>query len=119
MRDFVTPCIQDIVVSVDHVGSTSVPGLLAKPIVDLDVVVGKREQIRTAIERLAVIGYVHEGDLGVEGRETFKSPTNLPPHHLYLLTQENTAYKRHIMFRDDLRSHPRDAKMYGDRAGGK
>lgn len=57
---------------VEHVGSTAVPGLVAKPIVDLDVAVANARDIPPAIERLATLGYVHEGDLGIEGRQAFR-----------------------------------------------
>ncbi|MZQ86578.1 GrpB family protein [Paenibacillus sp. 5J-6] len=113
LRSFVFPVVCDIIVGIDHVGSTSVPGLAAKPIIDMDVVVATQQDLTTAIERLATLGYVHEDDLGVKGREAFIPPDNLVWHHLYACTVDNTDYKRHILFRDYLRSHPEDAKRYG------
>jgi GrpB-like predicted nucleotidyltransferase (UPF0157 family) len=114
LRGFVLPVISDLVVTIEHVGSTSVPGLAAKPIVDMDVVVSTQADVHTAIQRLATLGYVHEGDLGAIGREAFIPPDGMSWHHLYVCTMENTEYKRHILFRDYLRSHPEEAKMYGD-----
>lgn len=114
LRDFVLPALSDLEVRIEHVGSTSVPGLAAKPIVDIDVVVSKQADVHTAIQRLATLGYVHEGDLGATGREAFIPPDGIPWHHLYVCTVENDEYKRHILFRDYLRSHPEDAKLYGD-----
>ena len=108
------PVLSDLVVTIEHVGSTSVPGLAAKPIVDMDVVVPTQADVQIAIQRLATIGYVHEGDLGATGREAFIPPNAVPWHHLYVCTVENVEYKRHIMFRNYLRNHPEDAKMYGD-----
>ena len=81
LRSFVFPVVCDIIVAIDHVGSTSVPGLAAKPIIDMDVVVATQQDLTTAIERLATLGYV-EGDLGVKGREAFISMDNLVWHHL-------------------------------------
>jgi GrpB-like predicted nucleotidyltransferase (UPF0157 family) len=114
LREFVHPVLSDFVVTIDHVGSTSVPGLAAKPIVDIDVVVSTQSDVLKAIQRLATIGYVHEGDLGTAGREAFIPPTNVTWHHLYVCTMDNSEYKRHILFRDYLRNHPEDARKYGD-----
>jgi len=114
LRDFVLPVLSDLEVRIEHVGSTSVPGLAAKPIVDIDVVVSTQGDVHAAIQKLATLGYVHEGDLGATGREAFIPPDGITWHHLYVCTVENAEYKRHVLFRDYLRSHPDDAKMYGD-----
>jgi GrpB-like predicted nucleotidyltransferase (UPF0157 family) len=114
LRDFVLPVLIDLQVKIEHVGSTSIPGLAAKPIVDIDVAVSTQGDLQTAIQRLATLGYVHEGDLGATGREAFIPPYGIAWHHLYVCTVENDEYKRHILFRDYLRTHPTDAKMYGD-----
>ena len=63
--------VRDVAVSVEHVGSTAVPGLAAKPIIDMDVVVVSSASIPEAIERLATLGYEHRGNLGIEDREAF------------------------------------------------
>lgn len=110
----VTPVLTDIVVSIEHVGSTSVPGLAAKPIIDIDVVVSSNAEVLIAIPRLESIGYVHQGDLGISGREAFIPPHGLPAHHLYVCETNNAELKRHILFRDYLRNHPREAKKYGE-----
>lgn len=114
IRDFVTPVVADIVVAIEHVGSTSVPGLSAKPIVDLDVVVSSQEEVLIAIERLVSIGYIHQGDLGISGRESFAQPDSLPAHNLYVCEANNAELKRHILFRDYLSSHPDEAKEYAE-----
>lgn len=61
--------------AIEHVGSTSVPGLAAKPILDIDVLV-MSQNIPAAIDALEVAGYTHQGDLGVSGREAFLAPAN-------------------------------------------
>ncbi|HEY2860733.1 MAG TPA: GrpB family protein [Terracidiphilus sp.] len=63
-----------IVLRIEHVGSTAVPGLAAKPVIDLDVVVRSAHEMQLAILRLAQIGYAHEGELGIAGRAAFRSP---------------------------------------------
>jgi GrpB-like predicted nucleotidyltransferase (UPF0157 family) len=63
------PAVADLAIRTDHVGSTAVPGLAAKPIIDIDVVVASEEAVQPVIERLAGIGYRWRGALGVGGRE--------------------------------------------------
>lgn len=81
--------VRDVAIRVDHVGSTSVPGLAAKPIIDMDIVVGSDDATALVIERLGAIGYRWRGDLGVTGRQAFSVPADpvLPSHHLYLVVE--------------------------------
>jgi GrpB-like predicted nucleotidyltransferase (UPF0157 family) len=71
----------DFVLRVEHIGSTAVPGLAAKPVIDLDVVVA-RTDVAKAIRLLSGLGYVHEGNLGIAGREAFRWPSGEARHHL-------------------------------------
>jgi GrpB-like predicted nucleotidyltransferase (UPF0157 family) len=103
----------ELVLAVEHVGSTSIPGLAAKPVIDLDVVV-RKEDVPRAIERLAGIGYVHRGDLGMPGREAFRTPPGEEKHHLYLCVPESPGYRDHLLFRDYLRAHPEAVREYAD-----
>jgi GrpB-like predicted nucleotidyltransferase (UPF0157 family) len=98
--------------AVEHVGSTAIPGLAAKRTIDIDVLLGSGADLPLVIARLASFGYVHRGDLGVTGREAFRAPPNDVPHHLYVCLPGSHEYRRHIAFRDYLRSHPKDAKAY-------
>ena len=107
--------LDGLVLSVEHVGSTSVPGLAAKPIIDIDVIVEDTdcfEKVKTALE---TIGYQHEGDLGIPGREAFKyhGKEHLRKHHLYVCAKDSDELKRHLSFRDYLRTHPEAVKEYG------
>lgn len=105
----------DCAMAIEHVGSTSVEGLSAKPVIDIDIVIESEAVLGEAIERLAEIGYTHEGNLGIEGREAFKysGKEQLQTHHLYVCPQDSPELKRHIVFRDYLRSHPSEARRYG------
>ncbi len=98
---------------IEHVGSTSAPGLSAKPIIDIDAVIEGDDQLDDVIERLATIGYEFEGDKGVPERYAFRSPPDLPDHHLYVCAEDNSALHRHLAFRDYLRRHPEEATAYG------
>lgn len=99
--------------SVEHVGSTSVPGLAAKPIIDIDVVVSSADRVPATIERLACLGYEHGGDEGIPGREAFISPSGLHRHHLYVCLQGSVALQNHLFVRDCLRNSPELAAAYG------
>jgi len=114
VRAHVWPAVEDVALRVDHVGSTSVPGLAAKPVIDLDVVVATEADVRPAIQRLAGLGYRWRGDLGVPGREAFKAPaaSDLPAHHLYLVVEDSKAHLDHWLLRDLLRSDPGARERY-------
>ena len=102
-----------LALSIEHVGSTSVPGLAAKPIIDIDVVV-RKTNLESAIKALATIGYEHEGNGGIEGREMFKysGKEHLMDHHLYVCPEDSRELKRHVLFRDYLLSHPDAVQAY-------
>ncbi len=96
--------------AVEHVGSTAVPGLSAKPIIDIDIVIreGYFETIKRGLESL---GYVDEGDLGIAGRTAFHLQDAgmrraLAPHHLYVVPADSPALADHRDFRDFMRRHP-------------
>lgn len=114
LRQQLAAVLGNLALTIEHVGSTAVPGLAAKPIIDLDVVVRSIADVPAAIERLAPLGYVHQGDLGIPGREAFRTPPNALPHHLYIVPAGNLAYRRHILFRDYLRRHPDEANAYAE-----
>ena len=100
---------------IEHVGSTSVRGLSAKPIIDIDVVIKDMTIFDPVKEALAGIGYHHEGDLGIPGREAFKyeGKEHLRKHHLYVCPADSPELRRHLAFRDYLRSHPEAVEAYG------
>ena len=100
---------------IEHVGSTAVPGLAAKPIVDIDVVVPSSADIPDAVRRLESGGYIHRGNLGIPGREAFDVPPELPYHHLYVVAADTKPHLDHVLLRDHLRTHPDDAERYGRR----
>jgi GrpB-like predicted nucleotidyltransferase (UPF0157 family) len=107
----VRDAVADLGARVEHVGSTSVPGLAAKPIIDIDVVVDSAEDVAPAIERLRSLGYVYQGDKGIKGREAFMWPSGARAH-LYVVVQGSQPYFDHIEFRDYLRDHPEVASEY-------
>ena len=104
---------------VEHVGSTSIPGMKSKPIIDIDVGLENWDDFETVKMELAKIGYKHEGDLGIKGREAFGRTGEIHnevldtiDHHLYVCSINNEEFKRHILFRDYLRSHDEARDRY-------
>jgi len=116
LREELEQGVGDVAVAIEHVGSTAVPGLAAKPIIDLDVVVRSSDDVPTAIRLLESLGYRHEGDLGVPGREAFLPPPPLPQHHhhLFVVVLGSKPYRDHLHLRDYLRAHPGEAHKYGE-----
>jgi GrpB-like predicted nucleotidyltransferase (UPF0157 family) len=102
----------DLGAEVEHVGSTAVPGLAAKPIIDVDVAVRSAEDVPIAIERLRRLGYVYQGDKGIPGREAFLWPPGARRHHLYVVVAGSEPHTAHIRFRDHLRANPEIAARY-------
>ena len=110
--------------AVEHFGSTSVPGLPAKPILDIVVIIPDTVDAFKKTE-LAInkIGYDHEGDLGITGREAFKNrdkyaPYDMtgrewPAHFLYVCKNHAPVLVEYLAFRDYLRQNPQDAAEYG------
>ena len=104
----------ELALAIEHVGSTSVVGMWAKPCIDLDVVIEDESVLDEVVKRLASIGYLHEGDLGIKGREAFKytDKPHLMTHHLYVCPQSSKELARHITFRDYLRSNEKAVMVY-------
>src|SRR4051812_20326850 len=106
--------LAEVAIRIEHVGSTSVPGLAAKPIIDLTVVVAARSDVQAAIARLAGLGYRHQGNLGIDDRDAFDHPVDLPRHNLYVCPDGATSLVNQVTFRDVLRTQPDVSRRYGE-----
>ncbi len=106
--------IGNLIIGVEHVGSTSVEGMSAKPCIDIDVIIKDYSVFAAVVDGLKAIGYIHEGDLGIKDREAFNysGKEHLPMHHLYVCPKNSEELHHHITFRDFLRSNPEAAKKY-------
>lgn len=101
--------IKDYVI--EHIGSTAVPGLAAKPVIDIDVAYEDEGTFVIIKNSLTKIGYHHNGNQGIPGREVFKRlpGTREHPlldsikHHLYVCRANNKEFRRHLLFRNQLR----------------
>ncbi len=115
IRAELADALGNLILGIEHVGSTSVEGLSAKPCIDLDVIIRDYSVFDPVVRKLAAIGYIHEGNLGIPDREafTYENKPHLPVHHLYVCPKDSRELHRHIVFRDFLRSNPGAAKEYG------
>lgn len=97
---------------IEHVGSTSVPELDSKDIIDIDIIYRQESGIEKIKAELNKIGYYHNGNQGIEHREVFKRTGQLVneildtiKHHLYVCPIDSKALERHILFRNFLRKN--------------
>ena len=106
IKAYIWPHISCICLDIIHVGSTSVPGLAAKPIIDIDIIIESYDVFPQLVKLLNSLGYEHDGDGGIPSRERFKyDSSNFNKHHLYACPKSSPELERHILFRDYLRQH--------------
>jgi GrpB-like predicted nucleotidyltransferase (UPF0157 family) len=91
------------VVAIEHVGSTSVPGLAAKPIIDCDIIVAEPD-VAAASQALARLGFTPMGDLGIPLRWAFKEPARLAGTNTYVIVEGCLSLRNHLAVRDTLRA---------------
>jgi GrpB-like predicted nucleotidyltransferase (UPF0157 family) len=122
LRGVVGRALGNLAVTIEHVGSTAVPGLSAKPIIDFDVVIESAERLPEVVPILATLGYTHQGDLGIPSREAFDCQGSDVPrdgfgrmwqeHHLYVCSADSRELRRHLAFRDFLRANADQFSAY-------
>jgi GrpB-like predicted nucleotidyltransferase (UPF0157 family) len=99
---------------IHHVGSTSVPGLPAKPIIDILVVTDDIGQVDSLNQGMIALGYKPQGEYGISGRRFFTKGGDVKrSHHVHVFQQDHPEVSAMLDFRDYLRSHPRQAAEYG------
>ncbi|MGI8927454.1 MAG: GrpB family protein [Tepidiformaceae bacterium] len=100
--------------AIEHIGSTAVPGLAAKPIIDLMPGVASFEAAITLVPAVEALGYAYLGEFGIARRHYFRKGDGPEPrtHHLHMVEVGGEFWERHLLFRDYLRSHPETAAAY-------
>ncbi|MGA4719928.1 GrpB family protein [Fictibacillus nanhaiensis] len=109
----------NLIIGIEHVGSTSIKGMIAKPIIDLDIIIENYDRLPEVVTKLNGLGYIHQLQWSYKGRETFervneKLPchSDLIKHHLYVCDENSIELKNHLDFRDYLRTHPKAVEEY-------
>lgn len=102
------------VVSIHHIGSTSIPGMYAKPIIDIMIEVRDISKIDEYNEKMIDLGYEPRGELGIPGRRYFsrEQPKDVRTHHVHMYQSGDENLIRHIAFREYMIAHPEDAATY-------
>jgi NAD-dependent deacetylase len=106
--------LDDKVVEIEHVGSTAVPDLAAKPVIDLLVGLRCLGLTDDEIGSMKDLGYEFLGELGLPGRLFFRKGGETSTHHVHAVVSGEEQWSRHLAFRDFLRSHRDEARRYGD-----
>jgi GrpB-like predicted nucleotidyltransferase (UPF0157 family) len=104
----------DIAVALHHIGSTSIPGLSAKPIIDILMEVDDLQRLEARSSELAALGYEPKGEFGIPGRRYFRKecPTGVRTHHIHAFESGSPQIARHIAFREYMMAHPLIAQSY-------
>ena len=108
--------VGDFALAIEHIGSTAIPNLVAKPIIDIMVGVRDLSEVEKFLrEPLEKIGYEYRGEAGIAGRLYFRKGTaTVSTHHLSLVGFGGDIWKRQIAFRNYLREHPQAARKYDE-----
>lgn len=103
----------DQILKFEHFGSTSVPGLKAKPVVDMMCLVKSIGTIDAFNEQMVALGYDVAGEWGIPGRRLFRKGGENRTHHIHVYQADNPQIERHLVVRDYLRAHPVEVERYG------
>jgi GrpB-like predicted nucleotidyltransferase (UPF0157 family) len=105
----------DLLAAIHHIGSTAVPGLMAKPVIDIMPVVYDIEKVDVLNPGMIELGYLPKGEMGITGRRFFIKPAVTErTHHVHIFQSGSAEALRHLAFRNYLIAHPREAALYGD-----
>jgi len=107
----VEPILKPWLITIEHVGSTSVLGLAAKPVIDVDCVID-RADFKQALLALEQNGFANRGDLGIPDRYAIAGPLLPFRYHLYLTFPDAQSFREHVALRDWLRTHESDRDAY-------
>ena len=108
--ELLTAC-GNLLIEVHHVGSTAIPGLAAKPVIDMLPVLRRYEDGTLCVPLLQSLGYTYRGDYGIIRRHYFVRGTPRS-HQAHMFAAENPEVERHLLFRDYLRAHAGERDAY-------
>ncbi|KZK77677.1 dephospho-CoA kinase/protein folding accessory domain-containing protein [Pseudovibrio sp. Ad13] len=111
-QEILRELLGDIVEDIHHIGSTSVPALAAKPIIDILLEVSSIPALDAQSAKLINLGYVAKGEYGITGRRYFEKGGDDRTHHLHAFKSGDPHVYRHLAFRDYLKAHPEIREKY-------
>jgi GrpB-like predicted nucleotidyltransferase (UPF0157 family) len=98
--------------AVEHIGSTAICGITAKPIIDIALAVREIADVEQIIEPFENLDYIYLGEHGIPDRHYFRKGSPLRTHHLHVVRIESDFWRNHLLFRDYLRAHLQIAAQY-------
>ena len=104
----------EVLVRVHHIGSTSVPGLAAKPVIDVCLEVRELEALDACDDSMRSLGYVPRGEFGIPGRRYYPKGGEDRTHHVHAYASGDPLVAKHLALRDYLRAHPEAARAYAE-----
>lgn len=99
-------------VEIHHIGSTAIPGIKAKPVIDIMVVVEDINKVDSYNDKMRAIGYEPKGEFGIVNRRFFQKGGNNRTYYVHIFQQGDKEIKRHLNFRDYMKTHPKQAQRY-------
>jgi len=104
------------VVAIHHIGSTAIPEIHAKPIIDMLVAVKDIMKVDIQSSAIEALGYEAMGEFGISGRRFFRKgdEAGIRTHHIHTFEVNSAQIERHLAFRDYMISHPEDAQQYSE-----
>ena len=113
-KELLVPILKDNLVDIFHIGSTAVPGLSSKPIIDIMIGVNSLEKVDEKKKEFKEIGYEYLGEYGIKGRRYLRKGGDERTHQVHIFHKDDTNnLKRHLAFRDFLIAHKETADKYG------
>jgi len=112
----ITRALGDLVIHLHHIGSTAIPGIFAKPIIDFLMEVDDIVELDDRSLVMEELGYEPMGEFGIPGRRYFRknNASGVRTHHVHAFEADSTEVERHLAFRDYMMAHPEEAQAYSD-----
>lgn len=112
----VADALGENVVAIHHIGSTAIPGIYAKPIIDLLVEVKDIVRVDEQSSSMELLGYETMGEFGISGRRYFRknNEEGIRTHHVHIFRVGSEQVERHLAFRDYMIAHPEDTQRYSE-----
>lgn len=112
-RDRIAAALGGLAVEIQHMGSTAVPGLGAKPVIDIMLGLRSLDDVDACVAPMESLGYEYKGEYGIPGRHYFRLVRDgRRTHQVHTVVCDGDFWRRHLLFRDYLRAHPDEARRY-------
>lgn len=111
-RNKIRKAVGQFILVIEHIGSTSIKNMCAKPIIDIAIGLKKYNDGFKCVEGLDKIGYLYFGERGIPGRHFFRRDSEIVKCHIHMYEIASAEWEYHILFRDYLSNHEKEAKEY-------